>query len=197
MCDLESDLNAWTCALQLTPFFSHGPLKRGQRAGHRFTLIFIEHFSCFFLNFFFKTFFDSIFQCFLHFLFSFFLLLLLFLCFFLPVFNLLISRAAHVCSTKKKTRYLMRTSHKKFRLFSILHSSEFCFVIFKTGVPHCSVGSCSRQIHCKTFTESQPPRTLRKLRRIEHCCDFARIQLIRKYAQLHDLVIDEIFDHTH
>ena len=42
MCDLESDLNAWTCALQLTPFFSHCPLKRAQRAGHRFTLIFIE-----------------------------------------------------------------------------------------------------------------------------------------------------------
>ena len=47
-----------------------------------------------------------------------------------------------------------RTSHKKFRLFSILHSSEFCFVIFKAEVPHCSVGSCSRQIHCDPFTES-------------------------------------------
>ena len=41
--DLESDLNAWTCALQLTPFFGRCPLKTAQRAGHRFTLIFIEH----------------------------------------------------------------------------------------------------------------------------------------------------------
>ena len=43
MCDLESDLNAWTCALQLTPFLSYFPLKRAQRAGHRFTLTFIEY----------------------------------------------------------------------------------------------------------------------------------------------------------
>ena len=43
MCDLESDLNAWTCALHLTPFFSHCPPKRAQRAGHLFTLIFIEN----------------------------------------------------------------------------------------------------------------------------------------------------------
>ena len=42
---------------------------------------------------------------------------------------------------------------------SILHTSEVCFVIFKTEVPHCSVGSCSRQIHCEPFTESQPRRT--------------------------------------
>ena len=43
MCDLESDLNALTCALQLAPFFSHCPLKKAQRAGHWFTLMFIEH----------------------------------------------------------------------------------------------------------------------------------------------------------
>ena len=43
--DLERDLNAWTCALQLTPFFSHCPLKIAQRARHRFTLIFIEHYT--------------------------------------------------------------------------------------------------------------------------------------------------------
>ena len=41
--DLENDLNAWTCALQLTPFFSHFRIKMAQRAGYRFTLIFIEH----------------------------------------------------------------------------------------------------------------------------------------------------------
>ena len=28
MCDLESDLSAWTCVLQLTPFFSHCPLNK-------------------------------------------------------------------------------------------------------------------------------------------------------------------------
>ena len=44
-----------------------------------------------------------------------------------------------------------RTSRKKFRLFSILHSSEFCSVIFKAEVPHCSVGCCSCQIHCKNL----------------------------------------------
>ena len=43
--DLESDLNASTCALQLSPSFSHCPLKIAQRAGHRFTLIFIEQSS--------------------------------------------------------------------------------------------------------------------------------------------------------
>ena len=52
-----------------------------------------------------------------------------------------------------------RTSRKKFGMLSILHTSEVCFVIFKTEVPHCSVGSCSRQIHCEPFTESQPRRT--------------------------------------
>ena len=36
---------------------------------------------------------------------------------------------------------------------------KFCFVIFKTGVPHRFVGSCGRQVHCETFTESQPCRT--------------------------------------
>ena len=34
-----------------------------------------------------------------------------------------------------------------------------CPVIFKAEVPHCPVGSRSRQIHCETFTESQPRRT--------------------------------------
>ena len=65
------------------------------------------------------------------------------------------------CTLAQQRRKLVtwRTSHKEFRLFSILHSSEFCSVIFKTEVPHCSVGSCSCQIHCETFTESQPRRT--------------------------------------
>ena len=48
------------------------------------------------------------------------------------------------------------TSCKKFRLLSVLHSSEFCSVIFKAVVPHHSVGSCSCQIHCKPFTNSKP-----------------------------------------
>ena len=40
------------------------------------------------------------------------------------------------CTRVQQRRKLItwRTSHKKFRLFSILHSSEFCFVIFKTEV---------------------------------------------------------------
>ena len=44
MRDLGCDLGAWTCALQPTPLLSHCPLKIPQRAGHRFTLKFIEHF---------------------------------------------------------------------------------------------------------------------------------------------------------
>ena len=56
-------------------------------------------------------------------------------------------------------------SHKKFELLSILHSSEFRSVIFKAEVPHCSVGSCSCQIHCEPFTESQPRCTRSELRR--------------------------------
>ena len=59
--------------------------------------------------------------------------------------------------------------------FSTLHSSEFCSVMFKAEVPHCSVGSCSCQIHCEPFTESRPRCTWRKLRRIECCCGLARI----------------------
>ena len=86
------------------------------------------------------------------------------------------------------------TSCKKFRLLSILHSSEFCSVIFKAEVPHRSVGSCSCQIHCEPFTKSKPRSDRRELRRIEHCCSFTRILLIREYAQLHDLVIVEIFN---
>ena len=48
------------------------------------------------------------------------------------------------------------TSYKTFRLLSILQSSEFCSVLFKAEVPHCSVGSCSCHIHCEPCTESQP-----------------------------------------
>ena len=41
------------------------------------------------------------------------------------------------CTRAPQRRKLVtwRTSHKKFRLFSILHPSEFCSVIFKTEVP--------------------------------------------------------------
>ena len=78
MCDLEIHLNAWICALQLTPFFSRCPLKRAHRAGHRFTLIFIEpffhflhfssflHFSTFFLFFIFYMFFHLLFLFFFY-----------------------------------------------------------------------------------------------------------------------------------
>ena len=66
------------------------------------------------------------------------------------------------CSTRVQQRRKVvtwRTSRKKFGMLSILHSSEFCPVISKGEVPHCSVGSCSRHIHCEPFTESQPRRT--------------------------------------
>ena len=38
--------------------------------------------------------------------------------------------------------------------FFILHSMEFSFVVFKTEVPHCSIGFCSDQVHCEAFTKS-------------------------------------------
>ena len=42
MCDPESDLNAWTCALRLTPLCSHCPLKKSTARKTRFRPIFIE-----------------------------------------------------------------------------------------------------------------------------------------------------------
>ena len=77
----------------------------------------------------------------------------------LSVLNLLISRgSAHVFNIEEKSS-LGGTSREKFGMLSILHTSEFRPVIFEAEVPCCSIGSCSRQIHCKPFTESQPRRT--------------------------------------
>ena len=70
-----------------------------------------------------------------------------FLCFQFADFSRFCTRA------QQRRRVVTRwASCKKFRLLSILHSSWLCSVIFKAGVPHCSVGSCSRQVHCEPFT---------------------------------------------
>ena len=61
-----------------------------------------------------------------------------------------------ICTRAQQGREVITrwTSCKKFRLLQILHSSEFCSVIFKAEVPHRSVGSCSCQIQFETFTKS-------------------------------------------
>ena len=107
------------------------------------------------------------------------------------------------CTLVQQRRKLItwRTSYEKVRLFSILHSSEFCLVIFKTEVPHRSVGSCSGQIHCKTFTESQLRRTRCKLRRIENCCGFTLIPMtsssLRSSTMHSGLSDSSIFSNTY
>ena len=45
-----------------------------------------------------------------------------------------------------------RTSRKKLGLLSLLQSSKFNSVVFKAQVPHCSIASCSGQVHCEPFT---------------------------------------------
>ena len=54
--------------------------------------------------------------------------------------------SSRFCTLAQQTRKLVtwRTSHKKFRLFSILHSSEFCFVIFITALAFAVVKSTAK-----------------------------------------------------
>ena len=89
-----------------------------------------------------------------------------------------------------------RTSRKKLGLLSVLQSAEFTSVVFKAVVVHCSIVllAFAAVKSCDPFTQSEPRCMRHEPRRIECCCGLTRTQLIREYAQLHDLVIIEIFD---
>ena len=75
------------------------------------------------------------------------------------VFNLLISRGSARVVNKEEKSSLGGLPARSLGCSRFCISSQFCSVVFKAEVPHRSVGSRSRQIHCETFTESQPRRT--------------------------------------